>query len=175
MGGPAASVFLPRPLTPATGDELLRASFRCESKGDYGIRQDGLLFDGWIDERPFVVEFGFEYKRRLDEIDFAGFVTAMGWAPVDEVLCVAMCNREADHRLLGRICVMFAEKSGGAVHLGGWPDNLTMAVAARLPGRVVELPAFTEGRPWPDRSPDVFCDAEFLRAWSQHPQFCMLK
>jgi hypothetical protein len=117
---------------------------------------------------------------------------AFGFTPVDEILVVAFCNGDEDHRILGELCVRLVERFGGLVSFGGalWPPVPPEAgidvlhadwrqvephfrrMIEALPGKVVGL----KYEPQPGRQWVVHVANEaFARAWLSHPRFRMVK
>lgn len=199
MAGPAATVLLPQTLS-AAGRAALGECVHAVS--DHGLDKPPTLDDfcvcdtrpisgGYVGEcRPFAVQVGLQPEWEPRQL--AGVAEAFGFAPADELVVVAFCNRGADHRILGELCVWLAERFGGLIHFGAalWPpvpreanidaldadwrqvEPFFRRMVEGLPGRVVGLRS--EPQPGLEWVAHV-ADAAFLRAWLEHPQFHMVK
>ncbi len=176
MGGPVASVLLPRPLTDPDRYFLRKLI-------DLETRTIG-SFDNPFDWSTGLAEWKGEFLPQVAE--------EFGFFPEDGVEISAFCNGREAHRTLGEFCAILAERFGGIIDFHGalWPstpvDDLVDisnaewsvikphvdAILCKLPGRVVELMYETGGgRQWACH----FGDTTFTRAWLQHPDFRMIK
>jgi Family of unknown function (DUF6368) len=199
MGGPAASVLLRRPLTEAdhaVGRAIVDPT-RFDQSGtpfDYGmfwIADTRPIGGSYVGEgHPFGAFFGIQPDREPE--DLPQIEAAYGFMPADEILLVAFCNQDADHRILGEVCAALAERFSGLVDFGGallgrgsenWPLDLWTSdwheVEPRfresitgMPGQIVGIEYEPQpGRRWVTH----VSDAVFARAWLKSPQFRMVK
>lgn len=124
-------------------------------------------YDFWIQERPFIVSYGPEYKAELDEYVTEGLSGMLGWTPKDTIHFAAMCNSQIDHRILGEICLHFANSLNGVVDFGGElpsmgtnaPNELFTVSYEVVPGRKCK---YHIGSP------------EFLGWWLNQSEFMMV-
>ena len=172
MGGPAACVLVPSPVTARDVLRVIEREFPVEPGSPHPFDHSH-VFDGWIGGRPFFVSRGFDYPEFLDDLDVAAIRSQWGWAPADEIGTAAMCNGEEDHLLLGRLCVAFANKFGGIIDLCGRPWSMPEDVSD-FPGVIVGLQVYDSGKAKPGSSHCV-CDATFLAHWIKQPGFTMVK
>lgn len=199
MSGPTASVLFRERLTPldhmalrgcidAVSDHDLSKPPAPDAFWAADTRLIGGSYSG--DGRPFAIQTGLQSDQDLDCSRHVHSV--FGFVPNDELLVIAFCNGNDDHRVLGELCVRFAERFEGVVDFGGalWPsvpasagiDSLRadwrevepyfQEMVTGMPGRVSGLQYETQsGRQWVVH----FADAVFARAWLNHPRFRMVK
>lgn len=199
MSGPAASVLLPKPLT-GSSDSALRkliAAVSDESPGgssdleDFWVCDTGPAGGGYAGAgRPFAVFTGLQPDRVPEEI--AQVAGTFGFMPVDEIVVVAFCNSDDDHRILGELCLWLVEQFGGVVNFDGalWPslppeseidilhcdwrqvEPHFRRMVEGMPGRVASVwYELQDGRQWVIHVGDT----DFMRAWLEHPRFRMVK
>ena len=186
MAGPAAGIILPKPL-----NDSAKAGIRREILAMSTLVSED---DFWIQDRPFLLVLGEDYEAEPDEDEAADLERIIGWKPQDEVNFVAMGDGRQDHLYLGQVCLHFVKKLGGLVDLGGalkppvpavvpswafgthdhWSEYepYFQKMVKGLPGRVYTVPYLkANGDEW------VYhvADAEFLKAWLDHPNFHMVK
>ncbi len=199
MAGRSASVLLPAPLTEPDHARLrqwLEAVSGEEVAGTFGefdfhIADTRPVAGGYVgDGRPFALHTGLQPDWEWEPDELPQVAAAFGFTPVDEILLIAFCSREEDHRVLGELSAWLAEQFRGVVCFWG---ALTVSVPSvvglgysdsdwrelerhfrqsieGLPGRIVGLPyEAAPGRTWVTH----FADAVFARAWLRHPQFHM--
>lgn len=190
MAGPTASIIVPDSMN----DEL-RADIRADVKR-MSTKVDA--DDFWIQGRPFILTLGPEYEGELEEYVTDGVPQVIGWTPRDTIGLAAMCNERQDHLILGHLCLHFVRKTNGLVDFGGaltppircevqrlfdehysgagtswadWEPHFRTMIQD-LPGHVYAVPYTTADRhAWVSH----LCDADFLEAWLQHPDFHMVK
>jgi hypothetical protein len=199
MAGPVATVLIPEPLS--DHDRVaLRRMIDAVSEHDldkppaleaFWACDTRLIAGGYSGEgRPFAIETGLQPEWEPGQL--AAVSGAFGFTPRDELVVIAFCNGREDHRILGELCVWLAERFGGVICFGGalWPDVPPEAridildadwrqlepcfrrMVTGLSGKVVGL----RYEPQPDREWIVHVgDAGFLRAWLEHPRYCMVK
>lgn len=201
MGGPSASVLLPRSLNDqdhAAIRELIVAMSR-QDLGNHPLGPDAF----WVCDthpaggrylgsgRSFAVNCG--SPSHFDVAELARIETGFGFAPAAEVTVSAFCNDDEDHRILGEFCTRLAEKLGGIVDFNGallppipvgrlvvdfvdleWRQVETdfLRMIAGLPGLLLGISYEPQpGREWVHHIGDV----AFLKAWLGHPNFRMVK
>lgn len=112
----------------------------------------------------------------------------LGFIPEQNITIYAGCNHPIDHRILGQLVLLLAERYDGIINLEGAlypPDepgrdlfDVTIEEVEQyvkelpLPGRIFHM-YYSTGRN--TRWLYHLVDADFLRAWLQHPQFHMIK
>ena len=199
MAGPVASVLLREKLT-----EPDRVAIRgiIDNISDHDTDKPPVPDAFWVcdtisiggtyssEGRPFAVFTGLQPDWEPEQLpQVAG---TFGFTPVDEILIVAFCNSDEDHRILGELSVRLLGRFGGLVSFGGalWPPIPPEAgidilyadwrqvephfrrMVEALPGKVVGLKYEPQpGREWVVHVADV----AFLRAWLGHPRFRMVK
>jgi hypothetical protein len=199
MSGPVATVLISEPLS-VSDRAAIRGLVGAVSDHDldkppapdaFWVCNTRLIGGGYADgSRPFAVETGLQPDWEPGQL--AELSAAFGIAPRDEVVVIAFCNDDEDHRILGELCLRLAKRFGGVVSFGGalWPPVPAEAgidildadwravepyfrrMVAGLPGRVVGL----RYEPQPGREWVVHvADPAFLRAWLDHPSFRMVK
>ena len=126
MSGPVASVLLREVLT-----ETDRAAIRTwiDAVRDRNTEKPFVFDQFWVRDtrsiggeylgagRPFGVFTGLQpdwEPEQLPQVE-----AAFGFTPTDEILIVAFCNGDEDHRILAELCVRGAELFGGVVSFGG--------------------------------------------------------
>lgn len=156
MAGPTASVIVRVLLST---EQLAQIAGFIRSKAD---KIDGNDF--WIRERPFFWTTGEEYPGELSNDDFHNFI---GWQPADQVILVAMCNSNEDHRVLAELCIEIARMLNGLIDFGG---------------SLGEFAGSTVGQFWEYEYGSVsgvsvahLGTHEFLGWWLQQPDFRMVK
>src|SRR5262245_31998881 len=122
MAGPVSSVLLREQLT-----EVDHAVIRgiIDNVSDHDTDRPPVPDAFWVcdtssiggtyrgDGRPFAVFTGLQPDWEPEQLpQVAG---AFGFTPVDEILVVAFCNGDEDHRILGELCVRLLEGFGGLV------------------------------------------------------------
>lgn len=152
MAGPAAATVLPVPITTEV-EAVIRDEIRFVADQVEGN-------DFWVQGRPFILDLAHEDPAQ------ANLAPYIGWKPLGSITLAAMCNDSLDHRLLGEICLHLARKFRGWIDLAGElePDRTDLQ---SLPGRLVQLTY--------EESASYVCDADFLEAWLQCPDFHMIK
>lgn len=199
MAGPAASVLLPRRLTEGDGSSI-RAVVHGIS--DHQVEIPPVRDGFWVGDtrsiggtylnvgRPFSIHLGLQAEWEPGQL--SQIPDAFGFLPLDEILVVAYCNQDADHRILGTLCAYLVERFGGLLNFGGelWPpvppeagidlleadwcgvEPYFRRMVAGLPGKIVGV----RYEPQPGKEAVVHvADAKFARAWLGHPQFHMVK
>ncbi|MFI9408057.1 DUF6368 family protein [Nocardia sp. NPDC052316] len=188
--GPVASVLLRNPVSDAQVDRLMRTGFRVCAHRDEWVLEDpaALGISGDVSDAGLV-----GVSVRQDYSAHERLVEAIGFRPVAAIGAWMACNGDADHRLLGHLCLAFALEFDALVEFGGaltpfaWPAHIpnvnpsreqraeiaqrTSHALRRLPGRLYAVNHGSRSRP---RESHV-CDAEFLDAWLRHPRFRMIK
>jgi hypothetical protein len=160
LAGPAAGILLAQLMTdeqrPAVRDTLSDLSDHVQGN-DLRVRG-----------RPFIVIFGPEYEGELDDYVADGLADIIGWTPKDTLGFAAMCNRQVDHRVLGELCLRFAQLLDGLVDF----DGELPASATHGPATLFAVPYEAEnGR----RCRYHVGNAEFLEWWLKQPDFRMIK
>jgi hypothetical protein len=172
MAGPVAGVLM----RPAVDRAELRAWLARAFDRDDGmwrLRDGRAIGLPWRPEPtgPFAVEPG--QWELADTVDLPAVV---GFKPRTAVGVSAMAKGAADHEVLGRLVHALARDFDGLVDFGQ-PLPVPVgsdarAVAAGLPGTVVEVPYRTvTGELWYTH----VADPEFVAAWLAHPHFRMVK
>jgi len=112
----------------------------------------------------------------------------LGSVPEQSIDIFAGCNHAHDHRILGQLALLLAERYDGTIDLNGaltpplepeqdWDDVTIEEVEhyiqeLSLPGRIFHMYYITvRDTIWISH----LVDADFLRAWLQHPRFHMIK
>ena len=175
--------------------DLVRSGDREDDRFWVGTTQPiGGSYEG--EGRPFVVSVGTELPREEDGVlgEVGGtpalYERPFGLRPDNGVTLIAICNQPEDHRVLGELALVVAERLGGVVGLDGlivpravpyeewleasWPAMrpVVEAFTAAMPGRAVAIPYSTVGgHEWACHT----VDCAFLRAWLRHPEFRMIK
>ncbi|MDH3700736.1 MAG: DUF6368 family protein [Alphaproteobacteria bacterium] len=162
MAGPCATILLPAVLSPADREAILREISAIADS------MEGADF--WIDGHPFIAVFhgasedaALQDAYRDEVAEYAGIQTPAGSPIRDFFGFCAMVNGDADHAELARLCIRFAERSGGLINFGHSLDRYTADRA------ILDHPGldFCEGR-------HVF-GPDLLQLWLQHPDFRMVK
>jgi hypothetical protein len=199
MAGPSASVLLREQLT-YSQEVGLREYINAVSEhdldkspslDDFSVGDTRSVGGGYSGGgRPFSLSTGLQPDWELEQL--LQVHAEFGFLPVDELLVIAFCNGDQDHRILGELCVWLVERMGGIINFGGalWPPVPASAgidflhadwrqvepyfqeMVMGMPGRVSGLGYETQsGRQWVIH----VADAVFARAWLDHPRFRMVK
>ncbi len=190
MAGPNSTIVVANTLPVVGREEIARILHRTAG----AIHGKDFSVGG----RPFSYWFGSEDEIELSAYGEDGFREAVGWTVGDCAGLSAHCNGKEDHRLLGELSLDIAEHVEGLIDFTGplspplegkmerlfrerllegrmewieWEPHVTSMVAG-LPGRLYCVPYLTaKGRTWAYH----VADAEFMRAWLEHPHFHMVK
>lgn len=116
-----------------------------------------------------------------DDEDYSAFSRP----PVQGLVLAAGCSGQLNHMLLGHLTLAFAQRLHAVIDFdgvlgftpGGRAEEAAdlaraRALVASLPGTVREVSYDTGGG---DRWIRHVGDLQFLRAWLQHPDFCLVK
>lgn len=191
MSGPAASVLLRSRAVDGQVDRLLAQSFRPTGQwdGDWSLHDPAALgvpaAAGAAGPVGVTVRQDFSADPRLIE--------AIGFDPAGKIRMWAYHNRDADHLLLGHLCLALAVEFDALVHFGGtlvpfaWPEDIPVLEPSaeqraeisrrvahgmrKLPGRLYVVNYGSRDRP----TECHIGDAEFLDGWLRHPRFRMIK
>ncbi len=204
MGGPVAGVLLRRPLSQQQEEDLehwLRehTSNLERSRLDwytFFIRDGSPL--GMTEDCSTVQPCRFGLSAHdpanfVQEVEQEQVVEALGYYPQQKLSIDAGCNRSIDHRILGHLTLLLAERYDGLIDMNGaitpplqpgrryklneYPWHAIEEIhefVQSQPGRVIEV--LYEVSPWPwDTWVYHIVDTAFLRAWLKHPYFHMIK
>lgn len=139
--------------------------------------------DFWVEERPFLVDFGQKSTSELDELTQA-LGNVLGWTPRSSIMLAAMCNDRRDHQLLAQLCLRLASMFDGVVDFGGEllsepilnrsaPTTAVRVVApSGLNGRLFAISYMTANGEY---ATSHLGDAPFLASWINDPRFQMVK
>ena len=165
MAGPTCSVLFPlhysaqdliEELVGLTGRRIKRDAYWVENTHAIGGTYKG-------DARPYV--WGGEES---DPRELALIAEGFGVTPEQEIGLAAMCNAQVDHQILGEMALWVADKTSGAVALGG----CVKLPEAGLPGRILRIPYETAAGP---EAHSMVMDRVAFRAWISCPIFRMVK
>jgi hypothetical protein len=197
--GPEASVILGTRLDASqreTLDEMIRSVSTRRAAGQFFVRTTAAVGgsyerEPWEEDWPFEVSVAERADESTDEVDrFRNLIEdAFGVRPGDSIRLSAWRNGDGPHRILGELCLAFAERFGGIISFGGaleprrydlygieadWADvaPYSDAMLAGMPGKLLAVPYRTaRDTDWVSH----FGDSTFMRAWLSHPGFHMIK
>lgn len=137
--------------------------------------------------RPFLLDIDSELPWGMAEEDSpqaspSYYEQPFGVIPDHDVHLSAMSNDPSDHRVLGELALMLAERLGGVIDLVGlitpkgvnhwdlWSDArpVVEAFTDTMAGKALAIPS---DRDWASHT----VDTTFLRSWMAHPEFHMIK
>ncbi len=214
--GPTASILLRHSLTEEqlTGLEQWLHSITSSlegQRGDWGPIwiKDGPLI-GLLNDCHEACAFGLAIEKTKTEQDFLKkdgsidkdikaelreereqLIQHLGFVPEQRINVDAGCNRPLDHRILGQLVLLLAERYDGIIDLGGafYPPTKPGQVAVSIEDETVEaVEQYVQELSLPGRVFHMYyitarntiwiyhlVDPDFLRAWLQHPHFHMIK
>lgn len=112
MGGPTLALLLRDKLTKEKIDDLRRTA---------SILADGGIIDEnndlYIDNWPFGIRFGEEYKGSIDDSWESGINSFLESKPQDEIIIDSFCKDGKCHYYLGLLCLALAKE---CVCIVGW-------------------------------------------------------
>ncbi|MEV1065118.1 DUF6368 family protein [Streptomyces sp. NPDC050263] len=180
MSGPVLVIELaeavPHSVIQRLREFLVRSSAGFEEKRvgkyDLHIRADslGITDTAGVDgRRPILVSLmgpgiGDEATFEAEHADEADQESLLGFTPTHAVDVISFCNRPVDHAVTALLTAAIMDVIGGVASAELREDQVP--IVAGLPGIVA-----TTSDAWPA----VYGSAEFLRAWSAHPGFRLLK
>jgi hypothetical protein len=197
MGGPTVSILLNRILDNAEKEDLIlflskvsntversnpeSISFWIENASPigYGYKGEGL---------PFGVDFGFD-ENNLSDYEINTLKEHFNFLVKDEISILAFCSGEENHRILGHLALLAAEKYRGLIDLGGaitppFKENESKknypycsrekirAFVNTIEGKICEVEyEVADGSKW------IYhvADCTFMRNWLQNRYFHMIK
>ncbi len=207
MGGPGARVLLRNALTEEqlTSLEQWLRSITSSLEGKRGDWRSFWITDGNLiglpDDCHRACALGLSIRKVETEqdvvdkeaqaelqIEHEQFVQYLGFVPKQSLDLGAGCNRPLDHRMLGQLALLLAERYDGIIDLYGaiepplkpkqdWSDVTVEEVEQYVqelsfPGRIFHIYYITVNNTlWISH----LIDPDFLRAWLQHPNFHMIK
>ncbi|MCP4178778.1 MAG: hypothetical protein GY756_13520 [bacterium] len=122
----------------------------------------------WIRERPFIINFGLEFKEELQEHIENGISDIIGWEPKDKIIISAMANQEIDHKILAELCTNISQKLNGLIDFTG---ELNIG-DERIQGTLFKVPYKNING---EISYNHIGDIEFLIHWMKNNNFRMIK
>lgn len=199
MGGPSASVLLSAPLSEADYDDIFEVILRIGSAQvpfqlsnlDFKVVSTQSIQGSYCGkEQPFGLSVGLLPER--NETEMPAIERTLQTRIFDEILVSSHGNDRECHRILGELCLWFAERFAGFIDFCGaitppllpgsgldwdspwldWEPHVRTMIQG-MPGQFFEI--WHDGCDPRTFHPAHFCDATFLRAWLQHPQFQMVK
>jgi hypothetical protein len=211
MGGPTVSVALREPLTPAEIEDLgawigsvASHVYQNGQPKTFGPFTYLAVWKIGIDDGTPICMAAYDcssscpvsiliYDPLLERDNdlFSQMLAQLGYAPVRHVGLSAPCNKDIDHRILGHLALLLAERLHGIIDLNGawyppmnidrlWEDPGDWGLWQRPdapyvhpgPGKVYEFHYTTvNGRPWYSN----YADVEAFRARLQQEHFHLIK
>lgn len=199
--GPTARILLREKLSASQFDDLKKTLHLISNevvKSEFGI------WDFWCDNTQPIGGFYFGINRmfgvnlqtsEMEDNEAEIIAAAFGFKPQQILQWDAMCNDHEDHAILGTLVAHFAELYGGVIDFNGallpnlpkemykgrwlwqeanWSDvaEYFNAMANEMTEKVVSIEYETiGGRTWAHH----VADAQWMRAWLNHPNFHMIK
>ncbi len=117
--------------------------------------------DFWIKERPFLLDFGWQYDTECEEYEDLQFL--IGWSPKDQVILAAGCNQGIDHTILCDLCIALADRFHGYIDFGTYLNVFTND------DRLLSHPGHIS---YYDSS---ILSSELMLMWCKHKDFRMVK
>jgi hypothetical protein len=149
MPGPSTVILSPRPLDRAVVTAIIESVAEMFRERDF-----------WVDGLPFGSYYGADYPDELADYTRDDFAPVVGWIPADLFGCYAITDDPDSHRILAALAVRIARTGDGIIDL----DTL-LPLTPTLPGTLHQVPYRTKP------GTRHCCDADYLEAWANHPDF----
>lgn len=175
MAGPGVSI-----LFDFARDETVVAAIRdaCHSTAthiegdDFWVESTSCIDGSYAGEgRPFIMWFADSSDDLELGEDISLYATALGWLPKLTFGLAAMCNQDADHRILAELSCYICNTHGGAITMHGDFDYVcrNRTFRERFHGHPDVVTVELE-----DSRSQLF-QPSILADWMAHPEFRMLK
>lgn len=172
MAGPVSLILL-NSIPTATAveriNEVIDSLAKKREGTDFYLNTNLIQFNS-DDLRPF----GIVMNTTTDEVCFSAeelvsIEEKLGFSARYYINLYAMCNKAADHQLLGLLTLRVAEETGGLIDFCGYLEESGID---KLPGQLYAIDCeTTDGK----GTPTHFGDAEFMKHWIAHKNFHMIK
>jgi hypothetical protein len=107
-----------------------------------------------------------------DDLERQDIAEKLNDKPAAFINIAAMCNDKIDHHLLAELALEINKIVGGLINLHGKILDATPEETQNYPGNIYEIRYEMD---YGQTNYYNICDAEWLRNWTQHPDFRLIK